>query len=744
MNPLQSTFVVNRLSIWFFFLFAFHLFEFGNAATLRRREALAALLAPASGVAIEGASAVWCPFVDFGEGVDREGLAPVGTIAEPRFLGVQPWPGAVLTNETVAYFFWIDDEPAADFIHATRFVLVAADHPAPTVANGRIRVAPNGWWPVLRVPGGSPLELWETSEQRTSDEPIGPLNRDGAVAGKIPLRTVNLDPVPPRRVPALAGPPAGSGTACALIVRGSSDGHMSNNAAQFQSDLVGHFGVPEKRIVMAADGGVASCEDLVKAIEALCKLEPACSRIYVRFTSHGGVGCLKLGKDCVPARELCTKLNTLGVKGVPIHMLINACYSFSLVDTNNYWAFPAGSTIVTSANSNRTSYGGPAFSDSAGNSFAESLYARAFSECLKAGAADANGDKFVDDCEAHDWVKSREPPANCFEWKTRSERRMLYPANTPPPFEIFDPNPQKVVVGDDPTAIGLQVLNGTGKLKSDFHMIFAGDVTDGKAEAKRADGKGAVKVGAPWGKTNITHDPIKNETMVCWDSPNDMVRPGDFMIFRYRVLGKSLRFLRAYWTPTSDPPADEDKIPTKSASLNSPAGSGGSTVRQLARGDDIGGWGYPWGGQIGFAVLSQPLDLEGLDFSNPNLLTAASNRLGNVFLLPNQSTALNITLPKHAGDTEHTLVFISQGQSPANSNSTLMFEAFSLPAASTSPIVMQVRRVGSELEIFWNGGGVLQATDTFGSPWQNVPGNPQGSHRLTPSQHAAQFFRVTR
>lgn len=716
-----------------------------QSATLTRREAVEVLLAAEIGSPLVSPTVAWSPFEDFGFGPGREGLLPAGSHVQPRFLGLDPWPGTAVDIQSPSYLFWVDDEPAAEFMHATRFLLVAADPSAVTPTGGRVLVSSQGWWPVVRLPSGRSFELWATAEQRASDAPPGFANPDGLVFGDIPLRSepAILEAIGPSRSgrAGLAGPPPGADAACALIVRGAPDAHMSNNVVQFRQDLIEHFGVSDKRILISNKGGVSSCADLVAAIKAVCELDPPCSRIYVRITSHRGVGCLVLGKDCVPARELCTKLGSLGAKGVPIHMLINACYSFSLVDTNNFWSFAAGSTVLTSANANRTSYGGKAFSDPDGNGFAESLYAHAFSKCLRNGAADQNGDGFVDDCEAHEWVKSLKPPENCYPWKAGRESRMLYPANTPKPYEIFDPNPQKAVVKDDPRAIGIQVQNGTGKLKSDFHMIFQGDVRGGKAEARRADGNGAAKTGDPWGKTTITFNPASNETMVCWDAPNDQVRPNDFMILRYGIDKPGLRFLRGYWTPTTDPPADEDKIPTKSASLDS-SPNGGATVRQLVRDHEMGGWGLPWLGQIGFAALSAPVALENLDFSNLSLLTAASNRLGNTFLLPNQPVEMPLTLPALTGSTEPTLVFISQGQSPMSPNRTLMFEVFRLSLPLVSPGSIQPRRIGGDLEILWTGTGVLQSTGLLDLPWQNVSGNPQGSYRVPLNEQPIRFFRL--
>src|SRR5262249_55711848 len=76
------------------------------AATLSRSQAVAALLAPGSGVTIDTTdTAVWSPFEDFGGGPGNEGLLPVGARIDPQELGWLPFPGPGMTNTVPAYFF---------------------------------------------------------------------------------------------------------------------------------------------------------------------------------------------------------------------------------------------------------------------------------------------------------------------------------------------------------------------------------------------------------------------------------------------------------------------------------------------------------------------------------------------------------------------------------------------------------------------------------------------------------------
>src|SRR5258706_16251162 len=73
----------------------FQLLLAGSAqAQLTRSQAVAALLDPGSGVAIDPTnSTVWSPFVDFGFGAGREGLLADGAFINPHALGWPPYPG---------------------------------------------------------------------------------------------------------------------------------------------------------------------------------------------------------------------------------------------------------------------------------------------------------------------------------------------------------------------------------------------------------------------------------------------------------------------------------------------------------------------------------------------------------------------------------------------------------------------------------------------------------------------------
>ena len=71
-----------------------------------------------------------------------------GDVVEPAFLNTLPYAGSTKTIQTPTWFYWIDDEPDAGFVHSTRFVYIDASHSNPTVGDG-IEIEIQGWWPKI-------------------------------------------------------------------------------------------------------------------------------------------------------------------------------------------------------------------------------------------------------------------------------------------------------------------------------------------------------------------------------------------------------------------------------------------------------------------------------------------------------------------------------------------------------------------------------------------------------------------
>src|SRR5262249_13094169 len=123
--------------------------------------------------------------------------------------------------------------------------------------------------------------------------------------------------------------------------------------------------------------------------------------------------------------------------------------------------------------------------------------------------------------EAYRWVTNVRP---CYVYIPNG--RMRYPVGTNLNVDggsTVITRPQLRVVGTDGRGVNINVCNATGTNKTDFHMIFQGNVTNGTLGAWRSTVDD--RIGARWagGRTNrtVTYDPVRNETMVCWNDPTN-------------------------------------------------------------------------------------------------------------------------------------------------------------------------------------------------------------------------------
>jgi len=642
-----------------------------SAQPMTRSQAANALLSPGSGVNIDTSEAnVWSPFVDFGSGPGYEGLLPPGSFVDP-FDDFGPGSGMTLLSSN--YFFYVDDLPPAQFGHPTRFVLVDAYHPAPTLGSG-IVVTEQQWWPVVTPFGGAPTEYFNANLMSSLSP--GPSNPDGLIAG-FPLPPPLPPPPPPPPPPQ---PPPGTTTnACALIVRGSADPHFAWTVTNYVYDLTNHYGVPTNRIVTANGGNAANSNDIFNAISMVCTAQPPCDKIFVRLASHGitnaGTGYFYLRGGRISASDLCKLLMKLADKGVPICLTIDTCYAGSLLAPNN-WNFPAGSVIIASADSNHVSWGHQNFLDGT-NLFCGGLYPYAHSQCLNANPTnnpglDRNGDGFVDDVEAFRWVTNQQP---CYTW--RPNGKMYYPAGRG---TNFNPMPQVRTVGGNPRLLNINVCNGTGTNKTDFHIIFQGNVTNGLAAAWRSTAQD--RIGVPWavGGTNrvITYDTNRNETMVCWMDTNSPVQPGQYIHFGYwPPRGKTLRPLRQYWTPTTNPPARLDRVPTPTPDIRRDTNT--AYVRILNNSEDNGGWGGFLSVTSTVVYSRNIIPLYNLNLGDPLVSNLPVLFTTNYTLMPDAPLEFAFNVPPvSAKDPYPMAILINQVSWDSNATTTVSLEELPL------------------------------------------------------------------
>jgi hypothetical protein len=643
-------------------------------AQLTRSQAVLALLDPGSGVALDATTTVgWSPFVDFGFGAGFEGLVPTGTTMTPYEVGSLPFPGPGIIAFNNSYVFFLDDEPGAHFQHPTRYVLVNAGISMPTVFNGGIVVSSEGWWPIVTPPGGQPLSIFDTLLVRTSSSPASPTNPDGLIFGSAP-DPADLDSSDDLDSSGDQGhferEDTAGANACGLIAigpTGSTDPNydFSGNVAIWESDLKNHYNVPNARIKKANGGSAASKQDLCDAIDAIVAMSPPCDKIYVRISSHGSMGSLTLSDGKITAMELCEKFKKLAGLGVPICMVINACHSGSLLDANN-WNFPAGSSIITSAASDKSSWGG-AFTPAGGTGcFNASLYVKAHSECLNDTTdtngdgkfdADTNMDGIVGDVEAHNWVVAQKP---CYTWK--GNMKNYYPAGPPTGTPGGNPTPGVTTIGQDPRRININVCNGTGAEKTDFHMIFQGDVTGGAAGAWESTI--ADVIGAPWangtGETTVTYNRETNETMVCWMDRDTSVAAGSYIHFGYSRSKGGLRPLRQYWTPTATPTSDADKTAMIEGSSKSDEDGSNVIVRFVTRSKEAGGWGGLVTAKITFRASPKDIPLANLNLGDPVVQSMPIIGIALPFdLEPDQPVEIHLPVPFQIEATDYLIAQIN-------------------------------------------------------------------------------------
>lgn len=642
-----------------------------SPSNLTRQQAVNALLSPGSGVAIDLAhTPVWLPNINFGFGAGYEGLLPAGAHADPAYLGVQPYPGPGMTTLHPSYFFWLDDEHAAHFVHPVRFVLVDATFPAPTVSNGGIQITNQGWWPIIRITGQPDLELYDDMDKRLSNDPSGYLNPDGFIGGP-PLHFFDVFTLPTAVLTKVMNTKSAG-----LTVKGSAGTDFCNDMKRFKKDLNEHYCIDESRIIEANGGMVASLQSFCDGIDSLVAMKPC--EIFIRITSHGGNGIIRIGTVVITKEQLCAKFRKLAALGVPIHVLIEACHSGSLMDKND-WNFPAGSTVITSADADNNSKGGT-FTDG-GTTTTESIFPYAISQCLR-DTTDMNGDGYkdadtnkdgkIDDAEAYRWVLLKKP---CYVFVRDNTPR--YPAGPPTGSSGNMPNPQIREVGRTAYGINVNVKNATGSAKTDFHITFKGDVRGGTQKGWHSDENDQINFNSHWGdgaQSSITYNPATNETMVCWQDDANPLPNGSFIHFFYQHAG--LVPVRQNWTPTSTPvPDNADKVPAHNSSvLPSPDGSH-LAVRTMDRSTDGDGWGEPIQSTVIIRIAPNTIPLDSLFLTSPAIAPLTPIFINTFPLVPDEPISFDLDIPGQI-QLGNVLILETHTSWELNPNITTALEVF--------------------------------------------------------------------
>lgn len=232
-----------------------------------------------------------------------------------------------ITVRAKSWFFWIDDDPKAQFEHGTRFVLINAK-------TGRVKVIARNWWPVIgkKAPWYAFADYWKSSNWAFSNvtAPAPP-----AAAARVSIAAKNP------QVHAAA-----STDECAVIIDGSGDAKAGFPVDVANMDTtIKAFGMTSKKLTPPNNNKA----DFEKAAGDLIK--DGCKDVLLFLAGHGSAASITMGTGNYTAAELKALIDkhpTIGFK-----VVVQACKSGS-------WVTPlAGKTTlitITSTDSALPSY----------------------------------------------------------------------------------------------------------------------------------------------------------------------------------------------------------------------------------------------------------------------------------------------------------------------------------------------------------------------------------------------------
>lgn len=223
-----------------------------------------------------------------------------------------------------SWFFWIDDDPRAQFEHSTRYVFINA-------RTGKIKVLKVKWWPLIdgKAPWFTPSAYWKKSNWAYSN--VTPPAGFARVRASAPSPTVRQ---------------AASTAECAVLIAGSNDAK-----AGFLDDVDGMeraikgFGYTTTKIKPPDKNGKAEFEAAVDAA-----VKDGCKNALLYIASHGGKESMDMGKGSYTAanlKALIEKYPTTTFK-----VVLQGCKTGSWIDPL------AGKTeiIITSTDATKPSY----------------------------------------------------------------------------------------------------------------------------------------------------------------------------------------------------------------------------------------------------------------------------------------------------------------------------------------------------------------------------------------------------
>ncbi len=301
------------------------------------------------------------------------------------------------------WFFWLDDDPQAQFGHQTRYVMVDA-------LSGRMAVKESEWWPVVRS-----KVVWGTTLERSDSKTVvfeKPSPLPPVRAGKHTFK-----PGKPQALPGCE--------AWIVLVCGSDDvGNTFDEDVRFMYQVFTGLGYTDDHIFYISpwttDPGVDRTTTIANvqwAIDQVALNSDAEDKVFFFYSSHGGVDFLQCrpgspGGGNVTSTDLANWLGTITCRQLTI--LLQGCHTGSFI---GYYA--DGHTVaaeneltghgetnriaITATDTDNSSYGGPA---AWGSTFTGG-YVDSFGDPV----ADVDTSGAISVGEAYDWALSHDTAA---------------------------------------------------------------------------------------------------------------------------------------------------------------------------------------------------------------------------------------------------------------------------------------------------------------------------------------------
>jgi hypothetical protein len=318
-------------------------------------------------------------------------LVDVGTRVAPARPESPFSPTTPMIIDKLAWFFWVDEHPYAQFVHPTRFVTLDASASRPNLTRNAV-LTREEWWPEVTLPGATrsisllpPSHTNNTVIFQSSAQSRAPdLGSNEAV---LPLTAGEVD-------------------SCAIVITGSLEYAYKldvDNMKAFFKDPSGPVGVPRGNIFSTTDAEGNTIPSSVADLDRFLKMakDQRCKKLYLYIAGHGSDGYMSLqGTDLglFGYNELARRLAILGDTNTELCIIIQSCHAGSAIP--DLQGYGVNGTVVTASDRESLSWstrtGGAYFTD-------------ALIKCWRDPKADDDGDGKVTLREAYVWVLTNLP-----------------------------------------------------------------------------------------------------------------------------------------------------------------------------------------------------------------------------------------------------------------------------------------------------------------------------------------------